>query len=56
MELKEVLNINKIKYKIKIIRCIDKWKDINKNGINLREILIIKYKIVRNVIEIWNKK
>ena len=56
MELKEILKINKIKYKIKIMICIDKWKDINKNGINLNEILIISYKIVKNVIEIWNKK
>lgn len=56
MELKEILKINKIKYKIKIMIYIDKWKDINKNGINLNEILIISYKIVKNVIGIWNKK
>lgn len=56
MELKEISTTNKIKYKIKIMIWIDKWKDINKNGINLNEILIISYKIVKNVIEIWNKK
>lgn len=56
MELKEILKINKIKYKIKIMIYIDKWKDINKNGISLNEILIISYKIVKNVIGIWNKK
>lgn len=56
MELKEISKTNKIKYKIKIMIYIDKWRDINKNGINLNEILIINYKTVKNVIGIWNKK